>query len=123
MLPGTFVFARIEGPVYKRNECFAIPRDAIFQGGVFVAEGGIAKARKIEIAETLQSFALVTSGLEHDDQIVLTNLDVLRDGDKIESGNSVRTLKTELEREGNSVRSIEIDTDRIASDLTGGDSP
>lgn len=123
MLPGTFVFARIEGPLYKRKECFAIPRDAIFQGHVFVSEGGFAKTRKVEIAETLQSFALVTSGLKHDDQIVLTNLDVLRDGDEIESGDRVRTLKTELEREGNSVRSIEIDTDKIASDLTSGDSP
>jgi RND family efflux transporter MFP subunit len=123
MLPGTFVFARIEGPVYKRNECFAIPRDALFQGRVFVAEEGIAKNRTVEIVDTLQSFALVKSGLENDDRIVLTNLDVLRDGDAIKAGDQVRTLKTELEREGKSVGAIAIDTDLIASESTGNAAP
>ncbi|HSG70286.1 MAG TPA: efflux RND transporter periplasmic adaptor subunit, partial [Planctomycetaceae bacterium] len=123
MLPGTFAFARIEGPAYDRNERFAVPRDAIIQNRVFVVEEGIAKNRQIEIVDTLQSFALVESGLVHGDEIVLTNLDVLREGDAVKFGEQIRTLKTELERDGNSVRAIEIDADHIASDRTGTNPP
>ena len=123
LLPGTFVFARIEGPAYKKNELFAIPRDAIFQNRVYIVEGELAKQRTIDIVDTLQSFALVNMGLAADDKIVLTNLDVLRDGDEIKPTDEVRTLKTELEREGNLVRAIEIDAEKIASDPTGGNAP
>jgi RND family efflux transporter MFP subunit len=116
LLPGTFVFARIEGPRYRPDELLAIPRDALFRNRVFVAEGDFARERQVEVVETLQSFALVQSGLANRDRIVLTNLDVLRDGDPIKPGDVVRTLRSELERESGLVRAIEIDAPQTATE-------
>ncbi|GAG36328.1 unnamed protein product, partial [marine sediment metagenome] len=45
LLPGTFVHARIEGPVLKN--VLAVPRDAIVNGRVFVAQNGRAEQRTV----------------------------------------------------------------------------
>ena len=96
LLPGTFVHARIAGPVLEQIQ--AIPRDAIINSHVLIARPGSkspVEQRKIEPMQTLETLALLDHGLNEGDQLILTNLDVLyRDpAAKIASGNeSDRTL-------------------------------
>ncbi|MFV0442179.1 MAG: efflux RND transporter periplasmic adaptor subunit [Planctomycetaceae bacterium] len=87
--PGTFVHASIESLVLP--SVMLVPRGAIFEGGVFVvrqtsdlgdksSSTTVAERRTVQIRQTLQSFAVIESGLQPGDQVVLTNLDVLSDG-------------------------------------------
>ncbi len=78
LLPGTFVHARMEGPVLE--EVFAIPRDAIIGGHVLIARPGTnppVVQQQIEPRETLETLALLDGGVKEGDQLILTNLDVL----------------------------------------------
>ena len=78
LLPGTFVHARIPGPLY--SEVIAIPRDAITGGVVFVVRDGTVETRQVEVERTLQTISIISSGIRAGDDIVLTNLDMMRDG-------------------------------------------
>lgn len=78
LLPGTFVQARIVGPAWK--QVVVVPRDAIVQGRVFVANGDHSHPRNVRVAAKLQSFAIIDSGIAAGDQVILTNLDVLTEG-------------------------------------------
>jgi RND family efflux transporter MFP subunit len=83
LLPGTFVHARIEGPVY--TDTILIPRSALIEGHVYVVdETGIARKRKVQTGRPMQSMIVVKSGLESGDRIVLTNLDIVEDGRQVE---------------------------------------
>ncbi|MBI5757210.1 MAG: efflux RND transporter periplasmic adaptor subunit [Planctomycetales bacterium] len=81
LLPGTFVQARIVGPAWKN--VVVIPRDSIVQGRIFVASGDQSQSREVHVVAKLQSFAIVDSGVERGDQVILTNLDVLSDGSTV----------------------------------------
>ncbi len=122
--PGTFVHARIE--LGEVGGILLVPRDAIVEGGVYVAatapaprnevggnseeqeaatsearnsaESAIAERREITVGGTLASFAIVTAGLSPGDRVVLTNLDVLRPGTLL-SVVEVRDVQQELQRE------------------------
>jgi multidrug efflux pump subunit AcrA (membrane-fusion protein) len=127
LLPGTFVHARIPGPVL--NNAMVIPRDAVVKGTVFVAvplteeelqqrdadvagesaAGPAASAdtwyarvvrRRVNAGRTLQSLVLISEGLEAGDWIVTTNLDVVHDGARlrIDGPPSQRSLQDELAR-------------------------
>lgn len=95
--PGTFVFARVQAGLIEASRGVLIPRDTIIGGQVFVVResaverepGGPegesrqiweAKHRDVVVDETLQTFALVRSGLEPGERIVMTNLDIMTDG-------------------------------------------
>ncbi|TWU13780.1 Multidrug resistance protein MdtA precursor [Symmachiella macrocystis] len=94
LLPGTFVNARIQGPVIP--SAIAIPRDCITDGTVYVADDGRAVKRRIVRGQTLQSLVLIDEGLEAGDQVILTNLDILDDRAKVDV-QQIRTLADELE--------------------------
>ncbi len=117
LLPGTFVFARVEGQV--TSEAIVIPRDCIVEGTVFVAVPEARKAdgeapessspttwyaraerRPITVARTLQSLAEVSQGLAAGEWVVMTNLDVMFEGArlKIEPEEGERQLVEELAR-------------------------
>lgn len=96
LLPGTFVHARISGPVL--NNAILIPRDAITSGRVFVASNEAAEERKVQVGPTLQAMVVVESGVEPGDFVVLTNLDVIRDGVSLEVSDHVK-LREELKRQ------------------------
>jgi multidrug efflux pump subunit AcrA (membrane-fusion protein) len=81
LLPGTFVQARIVGPAWKN--VVVIPRDSIVQGKIFVASGDQSQSREVHVVAKLQSFAIVDSGVNPGDQVILTNLDVLNDGSAV----------------------------------------
>lgn len=93
LLPGMFVHARIDGPVL--NDTLAIPRDAILNGRLFVANSENVSIRRPNVLRTLQSLAIIESGVEAGDQVILTNLDVLFDKAKVQV-QSVRTLSEEI---------------------------
>lgn len=102
LLPGTFVHARIAGPLHASQDVVAIPRDAHRGTQVFVMEDGLARQREIAVRESLQSMTLVESGLKPGDVLVLTNLDVIVDGDRVEAGEDgerIRDLPGEMSRQ------------------------
>jgi multidrug efflux pump subunit AcrA (membrane-fusion protein) len=112
LLPGTFVHARIAGPVF--SSAIVIPRDALVEGAVFVAvpadiasEGtesdqvlqistlnsqpstlnpswfARVERRPVTAGRTLQSLVLIEDGLAPGEWIVTTNLDVIFDGARL----------------------------------------
>lgn len=96
LLPGTFVQARIAGPVLE--DVFAIPRDAIINNHVLIAQpeqDPPVLQRPISVKETLQNLAILEEPLRDGDRLILTNLDVLyRDPaeSKVEPEDRERTL-------------------------------
>ena len=96
LLPGTFVQARIDGPVLKRAKL--VPRDTVLDGRAFVEQDGVTQQRTVKIARTLHNLAVIESGLEPGERIVLTNLDVLFNGAKVRTS-VTRTLAEELDRQ------------------------
>lgn len=97
LLPGTFVQARIEGPVL--SNAIVIPREALpgagLRGRVFVVKDGQqVQAQEVGILHRLEGLAFVT-GLVAGQQVVLTNLDVLQDGSRVTS-QAAQTLDSEL---------------------------
>lgn len=93
LLPGTFVHARIEGPVLQK--AVVIPRDSIVNGFVFVTRDGVCEKRRPSVVRTLQSLALLDGGVTAGEEVVLTNLDIIHDGAKV-SVQEHRNLATEL---------------------------
>ena len=96
LLPGTFVHARVEGPVLKQVR--TVPRDAILNGKAFVERDGKIEQRSVVVSRMLHGLALIESGLEAGDRVVLTNLDILYDGATV-SAPIERTLADELARQ------------------------
>ncbi len=97
LLPGTFVSISIEGPVYEN--VIPIPREAVFQGEVFVAHENKVVKRSIKQKAKIQSLSLVESGLKPGERVILTNLDILSAGDAVNPDDQGRlNLETELKR-------------------------
>ncbi len=94
--PGTFVHARISGPIL--TDAIVIPRDAVTRGRVFVAKDGHAEQRIVRTGTRLQSLVLIEDGLEDGDRVVLTNLDVIRPGVRVDVQDSL-TLTDELAKQ------------------------
>jgi RND family efflux transporter MFP subunit len=92
LLPGSFVHARIDGPILK--QILVVPRDAIVNGRIFVAvedknihsqqdEILLVEERHVSVKRTLHSFAVVSHGLKPGDRVILTNLDIIYQDAKI----------------------------------------
>lgn len=81
LLPGTFVFARIQGPV--RAAVTLVPRDAIVRGGVLVATDGRSYRRELKLGDRLRTVQEIKGGLVPGEEVILTNLDVLTDGARV----------------------------------------
>lgn len=95
LLPGTFVYARISGPVLQ--QALIIPRDCIVNGKVFLAEKGRAVHQDVSVADTIQSLAVIAEGIAPGAQVIMTNLDVLYDTAQIRI-QSRRDLDQELKQ-------------------------
>lgn len=96
LLPGTFVQARIDGPILKQARL--VPRDTVLDGKAFVEKNGVIEQRPVKVARTMLNLAIIESGLEAGDHVVLTNLDVLFDGAKVRTS-ATRTLAEELDHQ------------------------
>lgn len=93
LLPGTFVHARIDGPVL--DNVIAIPRDAVLGGRVYVLKDGKAHRRQVEIDHSVQGMAIVSKGLQAGERVIRSNLDALYEGAPVLE-ESVQTLASEL---------------------------
>ncbi|NQV24912.1 MAG: efflux RND transporter periplasmic adaptor subunit [Rhodopirellula sp.] len=86
LLPGSFVQARIQGPVLKN--VVVIPRAAVIGNSpgstrVFVERDGKAVEVAVEVSRRLEAQAFISAGLTPGDRVVMTNLDVLTNGSHI----------------------------------------
>ena len=128
LLPGTFVHARIDGPVL--SDALMVPRDALVRDSVFLTapieeaatdapsgdepeveiadniefadipdDARIAVRRPVTLARTIQTFALIEDGLAAGDQLIITNLDRLVDGRTLVRPQGALTVEEELDRQ------------------------
>jgi RND family efflux transporter MFP subunit len=86
LLPGSFVQARIEGPVLP--DVIVVPRSAVIGNTpgstrVFVERDGKAVEVPVEVSRRLEAQAFISSGLTPGDRVIMTNLDALADGSLI----------------------------------------
>jgi len=119
LLPGTFVHARIDGPILKK--VLVVPRDSIVNGRLFVATklklvgnradranaakdgpeevwAGVAEGRQVKVKQTLQSLAVIEFGVEPGEKVILTNLDIIHDGANVRIQSS-HGLSEELKKQ------------------------
>ena len=94
--PGSFVHARIDGPTHEAR--IVIPRDAVSDGHVFIERDGKARQVTATVGRTLRSLVMVTGDLKPGDRVVLTNLDVLTKGAKLNISGTTR-LSEELDKQ------------------------
>lgn len=97
LLPGSFVQARIHGPVL--NDVIVIPRAAIVGNAsgstrVFVERDGKAVEVPVDVSRRLEAQAFIRSGLEAGDRVIMTNLDALTDGSEIAAQSTTRPAET-----------------------------
>jgi RND family efflux transporter MFP subunit len=102
--PGTFVHAKIDSGLLPG--VMLVPREALFDGAVFVARPGpsgegpeaLAERREVQVEGHVDSFAIVAAGLAAGERVVLSNLEVLSDGTHLKVTEE-RTVQSEVERE------------------------
>ena len=106
LLPGTFVHARINGPIL--TNVVAVPRDGIINTGkLLIAREGRVEEREITIDGFLRSMAIVSSGVDDGEQMITTNLDVLDGGDQVRL-ETHRELELELKDQPTQIVSNEV---------------
>ncbi len=75
--------------LWEGTDVLRVPASALFREGdswmVFVADGGRAKVRKVEVGHRSPSFAHVTAGLEEGESVVLHPPNSVGDGTRINS--------------------------------------
>jgi len=80
---GMFVNATIEGRSF--NDIFVIPREKVRDGEVWVLNNeGILSKREVSVLRYEKDKALISNGFEAGDKVLLTRLDVLVEGMKLE---------------------------------------
>ena len=80
---GMFVNATIEGRSF--NDIFVIPREKVRDGEVWVLNNeGILSKREVSVLRYEKDKALISKGFEVGDKVLLTRLDVLVEGMKLE---------------------------------------
>ena len=95
LLPGTFVYAHIAGPTLAA--AMAIPREAVVDDAVLLARDGVARRVPVRLGPRIGSLAVASEGLAAGDEVILTNLDVLRDGAPVKVGRT-HAARDEIER-------------------------
>lgn len=97
LLPGTFVFGWIAGPVFE--DAIVIPRSALVENHVFVVDADDrAEKRSVRTGRRLRSLIVIEDGLRDGDRIVLTNLDIVRNGTLLQPRETI-TVQDELDRQ------------------------
>jgi len=97
LLPGSFVQARIDGPVL--HNAMVIPRAAVIGSEpgstrVFVERDGRAVEVDVEVSRRLESQAFISNGLTPGDHVVITNLDALHNGANVQVQSSVTVTES-----------------------------
>jgi hypothetical protein len=76
--PGSFLKASVDGRLFE--DVYAIPRESIVDGGIFLAEKGRAKRLTPEFFAFLDDFALTREDLGGDVTLVTSGFERLYDG-------------------------------------------
>lgn len=81
------IFANVELTNNKKHEAIMVPIQALSGSegsySVFVAQDGKAHKRSVSVGEISKDTAEILSGLNKDESIIITNLNILQDGDSI----------------------------------------
>ncbi len=77
LLPGYFVKAAVDGELLAA--ALMVPRHAVVDGRVFVANGHKAHERVVEVERYLEDNAVLAGNVKPGDQVIVSNLDVLFD--------------------------------------------
>lgn len=81
------MFAKVDMKTGEVEEVPAVPQDALVskQGlfFVFVAEGDLVKRQQVEIGQIIDQFVEIKSGLSVGDKVAVTNVNKLKDQDRI----------------------------------------
>lgn len=81
------VFAQVNIPIDQNQKTITIPLNALTgsagEYSVFVLQKGVARKHSISIGRIVKDSAEVISGLQVGEQLILTNLNTLQDGDKV----------------------------------------
>jgi len=87
LLPGAFVKAEVAGPVHAG--ALLVPRHAIVEGRVFVANAGEAHARNVTVDRPIGDDVVLAGGVEPGDEVIVSNLDMLYDGAQVQTAANV----------------------------------
>ncbi len=86
---GMFVNATIEGKLF--NNIYVIPREKVREGEVWVLNSeGILSKRDVSVLRYEKDKALISKGFEAGDKVLLTRLDVLVEGMKLEKKDKLK---------------------------------
>lgn len=78
LVPGEFLTAHVEGAMI--DGALVVPRGALVEGYVFVANGLKAHRKKVHIETLIGDKAVVSGELASGDRLITSNLDILYDG-------------------------------------------
>ncbi|MDO6717825.1 efflux RND transporter periplasmic adaptor subunit [Psychrosphaera sp. 1_MG-2023] len=89
---GQYLTARLAGKIL--SDVIVIPNKAIYQGSyVYVVEEGVLKRREIQILWKNSSDAIINSGLEEGDRLVLTSLGQVSSGTPVTINGEAKVTK------------------------------
>ena len=98
---GQYVTAEVEGTLLQ--DALLVPSGAIYQGGyVYTVADGVLQRRDLEVAWQNQTEALIASGLEHGELLVLTPLGQVTSGVRVtvskQPGRAARALPPDAQQ-------------------------
>lgn len=77
LLPGYFVKAAVDGELLEN--ALAVPRHAVFEGRVYVANGHKAHSRQVRVVRMIEDNAILEGDVRPGDLVITSNLDILYD--------------------------------------------
>ncbi len=81
LLPG--YFAEVHILMGRKDNCLAVPRSAVVDDRVFVLQGGLALAKKVEVGTIADSLVEIVSGLNEKDVVVVSGNKALPDSAEV----------------------------------------
>lgn len=98
LVPGVFLTARVVGGSIE--DALVVPRGALIEGHVFVANGKTAHRKKVHIETLIGDEAVVSGELQSGDRLITSNLDILHDGATIRIDRAPAALNANGSDEG-----------------------
>jgi RND family efflux transporter MFP subunit len=81
------IFAKVEISHQQKVEAVTVPIEALSGNegnfSVFVNNNGVASQRSVTIGETIGGLVEINSGLQQGESVIVTNVNMLQDGDAI----------------------------------------
>ncbi len=94
LVPGAFVRAKVLGPTL--SDRLLVPRSALRDGHVFVADGGIVQVRRVTVEQLIEDRALLSGELRPGDAVILSHLDKITAGSPVRVPRSASALDSSM---------------------------